>query len=161
MPEEEIILAEVSQKPKMVDASTQTEEPVAQEGEHDHHGREHHGGRGHRGHHGHHGDADKSDDQKMKMHEGHGRHHGGRHGRHHKKHHCCMACPFIGLGVVLVLHAIFQYKQLEAVRSLEEITGKKKWGGCGQWRKNCGPVAWKGGRWGGYGRCGPRMTTQI
>lgn len=150
MPEEEIFLAEVSEKPEMVDASSQTEEPVAQEGEHDHHGRKHHGGHGQgrgkghgrgRGHHGHHGHQEDHEDQ--------GRHQGGRHGRHHKKHHCCMACPFIGLGAVLVLHAIFQYKQLKAVRSLEEITGKKKWGGCGQWRKNCGPVAWKGGRWGG------------
>lgn len=150
MPEEEILLAEVSEEPQMADASTQTEEPVAQEGEHDHHGRKRHGGHGHHEYRGHHGD-----------HEDRGRHHGGHHGRHHKKHHCCMACPFIGLGLVLALHAIFQYKQLEAVRSLEEITGKKKWGGCGQWRKNCGPVAWKGGRWGGYGRCGPRMTTQV
>jgi len=60
----------------------------------------------------------------------------------------------------MILHAIFQKKQLTAVRELEAITGKKKWG-CGDWKNKCGPVAWKGGRWGGYGRCGRRWAPQT
>ena len=75
----------------------------------------------------------------------------------------CLVYPFMGLIFWMYIHATFQYDQMKAVQNLEKLTGKKKWGKCGEWKKRCGPcgpAAWNNGRWNQY-RCGPRMNTQA
>ena len=87
------------------------------------------------------------------------KHYGRKHGSHHGKSKCCMACPFIGLAIVLVIHVVFQTKQHTAVKELEELTGEKRWGWCrkntatGEWSMKCGDKKWGSGDWKGW-KCG-------